>query len=1157
MDFLILGPLGVHDGDRPVALGGARQRALLAMLLLNANTVVSTDRLVDELWAGESRADAGRALHVAISRLRKSLQPSRSAGDDEQLLITRPPGYELRLEPGQLDLHRFEAMVAEGRTALVAGDGARASATLTEALALWRGPPLADLAYENFCQPEIARLEELRLGAIEERVAADLARGLGAELVGDLQARVADQPLRERPRAQLMLALYRAGRQAEALEAYAEARRVLVEELGLEPSRELQELQRAVLGQDVTLDVRPSPRAVPSPRSFVGRDEQLARLRAVLDRAMSGHGGVALLAGEPGIGKSRLADELASEAQTRGARVLVGRCWEAGGAPAFWPWVQSLRGYIRDVEPALLREQLGDSAADLAQLLPELRELFADLPLPVAAGTEGDRFRLFDAVASFLARATRDRPILLLLDDVHAADEPSLLLLQYIAREIRDTRLLVICAFRDVAPTIQAPLAAALAQVMREPHTVQITLSGLSVDDVTELISLTGTTPAPGVVETIHGETDGNPLFVSELVRLLLADGRLAEREAHLGIPSGIRSVIGQRVSRLSDRCRDLLVRAAVLGREFELEALSRLSGMSSDEVIDVLDEGMTERVLGEVPGSPGRVRFAHALIRDVLYDEITPARRLRLHREAGEALEAIYAGDLEPHLAELVPHFVTAAPMIGPARAIDYARRAADRAATQLAYEEAARLYETALTLVDAGADRCELLLALGRARDRAGDTPASKEAFRAAAELAEAEGHAELLARAALGYGSGAIIWEVSRDDEYLVPLLERALARLGDLDPPLRVRLLARLAGGPLRDASFPPERKLTLSEEALDLARELDDPAALAYALECYILARHAPTYTLDQLKDGAELIEVATRVGDLERLFNGHDDRFSGLVEVGDLTAARIELATMERIAAELRRPSTDWVVRTELAMLALLEGRLGEAETLSSDAYELGERVMPWNAGVVHGLQLYTARWQQGRLAEIEELVRASVERYPTYRIWRAVFAHLAAALAHSSEARIALDGLAADDFGLLPFDETWLVSMCLLADTASALQARSRAAEVYGRLLPYGDRIAVSYPETSIGPVAHFLAVAAATVEHWDDAARHFEEAMKTSARIGAPSWLARSQHEYARVLIAGGKPADSARARSLAAEADRGYRALGLEPSALGALG
>ena len=232
---------------------------------------------------------------------------------------------------------------------------------------------------------------------------------------------------------------------------------------------------------------------------------------------------------------------------------------------------------------------------------------------------------------------------------------------------------------------------------------------------------------------------------------------------------------------------------------------------------------------------------------------------------------------------------------------------------------------------------------------------------------------------------------------------------------------------------------------VSEEALELARELDDPATLAYALECHILARHAPSYTFDQLEAGAEFVEVATRADDKERLFNGHDDRFSGTARARRHDAARAELASMEKVARELRQPGTDWVVQTELGMMALLEGRLDEAETFASEAYELGQRVLPWNAGVVHGLQLYTARWQQGRLAEIEDLVRTSAERYPTYRIWRAVFAHLTAALGLTDEAADALEALAADDFALLPFDETWLVSMCLLAETASALEDRER----------------------------------------------------------------------------------------------------------------
>jgi DNA-binding SARP family transcriptional activator len=350
MEFLILGPLEASDGGRKLPLGGAKQRALLALLLLHANEVVSSDRLIDELWGEAGSRDAAKSLSVAVSRLRKTLAPGRPAGEQDGLLVTRAPGYELRLAPGQLDLKRFEQLVAEARTAT---DPATAAETLRDALALWRGQPLADLAYEPFAHAHIARLEELRLATLEERLRADLELGRHAELVGELESLVAEHPLREHFHGQLMLALYRSGRQAEALEAYQAARTALTGELGIEPSRELRELQEAILRQEIALDLRPPAAAADAPSRgvFVGRELELAELVAGLDDAFGGRGRLLLLAGEPGIGKSRLADELAAQARARGGRVLFGRCWEAGGAPSFWPWTQALRAYAREASP--------------------------------------------------------------------------------------------------------------------------------------------------------------------------------------------------------------------------------------------------------------------------------------------------------------------------------------------------------------------------------------------------------------------------------------------------------------------------------------------------------------------------------------------------------------------------------------------------------------------------------------------------------------------------------------------------------------------------------------------------------------------------------------------------------------------------------------
>ncbi|MDP9232678.1 MAG: AAA family ATPase [Actinomycetota bacterium] len=849
MEFRLLGPVEVCGDNGPLPVRGAKQRALLTLLLLHANEVLSRDRLIDELWGERPPATAAKALQVYVSQLRKLLEPERRAGEPGKLLESRGPGYVIRLEPGQLDLQRFEALLGEGRRALGAGDPGEAARLLGEALSQWRGPALADVAYEPFAQAAVARLEELRLSALEERIEAELRLGAHAALVGELEALVREHPLREHLRGRLILALYRSGRQAEALEAYQQGRNALVEQLGIEPGAELRELHQAILRQDVALEhaLPPSqPTTPPSRGGFVGREHELDKLQAGLEDALRGRGGVFLLVGEPGIGKSRLAEELIERARARGAEILVGRCWEAGGAPAYWPWVQSLRTYVRARQPERLRAELGDGAAEIAQLIPELRQVFPDLPEPPSPESEGARFRLFDAVASLLQAAAQTRPIVLVLDDLHAADEPSLLLLRFLARQVAQTRLLVVGAYRDVDPTPGETLTATLGELGRERVTKRILLCGFDEPTVASYITLaSGDVPDAALVDAIHSETEGNPLFVGEVVRLLSAEGAFEAKDvAKLGVPEGVREVIGRRLRHLSPRCNELLTLAAVLGREFDVPALAHVAGAAPDEVLAVLDEAITARVASDLPGTVGRIRFEHALIRDTAYQSVTRARRAQLHRRAGEALEDLYASDLEPHLAEIAHHFFEGLPGGDAEKAMRYAVAAGRRAIRQLAYEEAARLYEMALPLVTDNTARCELLLELGDTRGRAGNVSDSKDAFRDAAELAEAEQLSDHLGRAAFGYG-GRIVWEGSRDDQQLIELVERALVAIGDEETPLRVRLLARLAGGPLRDSSFPPELKRARAEEAVAMARRIGDPETLAYALAGYMQAHLSP------------------------------------------------------------------------------------------------------------------------------------------------------------------------------------------------------------------------------------------------------------------------------------------------------------------------
>jgi DNA-binding SARP family transcriptional activator len=1145
MKFRLLGPVEVVGDDGPLLLGGPKQRALLALLLLHRNEALSRDQLIDSLWGERPPATAQKALQVYVSQLRKLIEP--------ESLETTATGYRLHLESGQLDVDRFEAVLGKARSALTEGHADDASRLFSEALSLWRGPALADLAYEPFAQSEISRLEELRVAAFEGRIEAELALRPQRELTGELQALASEHPLREHLRGLLMLALYRSGRQAEALEVYQDARLVLVEQLGIEPGRELRELEQAILRQDPALDLAPPPARsrAEDQRTFVGRELELEDLLAGLESALGGRGSLCLIAGEPGIGKSRLTEELASRARERGAEVLVGRCWEAGGAPAYWPWMQALRACVQARAPEQLRGELGAGAPDLARLVPDLRALFPDLPEREAPDSESARFRLFDAVGAFLTAAARSRPIVLALDDMHAADEPSLLLLRFLAREIGQSRLLVVVAYRDVDPTVVEPLALALAELRREPVTHRIALEGLSEPAVAQYIEAARRiVPSRALVDAIHAETEGNPLFVGEMVRLLVQEGRLdAEAVDSLRVPEGIREVIERRLRHLSRECFELLTVACALGREFDLSALAALSGTPSDELLGVLDEAIAARVVSTLPGVPARMRFEHALIRDTAYDSLTAARRAQLHHRIGETLEELYSADLEPHLAELAYHFFAALPVGDTERALTYAIRAAEWSVRQLAFEEAARLYEMALSLAGDDGQRCDVLLALGDACARAGDTSAAKRSFRDAAELADAHGLPEQLGRAAVGYG-GRIIWAVSRDDDQLLSLIERALEALGDEAPDLRVELLSRLAAGPLRDASFPPELKRARGEEAVAIARRLGDPKLLAHALAGYTQSHLAPDLYVDLMPASEEWLAVALEAGDKERAVEAHEQLFLQLLGLGDGDRAQASLREMRRIAAELRQPAQLWVVTVHETLLALLEGRFADAERLLDQSEELGRAAPRWNAEMSRRLQLYLLRRGQGRLDELAETHEAALEAFTfrTYPIVDCVLAQLYDELGRQDDSARIFSSLAKDDFAQIPFDEEWLVGVGLLAEVTHSRQDRPRAQVLLHQLAPYASQVAVAYPEISIGSVARYLGLLASTLAHWEDAARHFEDAIAMNEQIGARPWLAYTQEDYARMLRSRGRSGDLERAAELLDRAQASYRELGM---------
>ena len=1086
-EFCLLGPLEVRSNGRALELGGQKQRILLAMLLLDANRVVSSDRLIEGIWEESPTPTAQKGLQVLVSHLRKVLGRERVA--------SRAPGYALQVGPGELDLDRFETLKGEGR--------------FDVALALWRGAPLADFAYNRFAQAEIARLEELRLAAVEGRIDQDLAHGHHVELVAELEALTREHPSRERLIGQLLLALYRAGRQADALDAYQGARHALVDELGIEPGQPLRELQQRILRQDPALDLATGPQLREARGPFVGRESELTMLSAALEDAIAGRGKLVLLEGEPGIGKSYLAEEFMRHAGTRGAVVLTGRCWEAGGAPAYWPWVQALRGSSDDGVP--------------------------DLEEPSASSSDASRFRLFDSVASFLRRSGERRPIVLFLDDLHAADEPSLLLLQFVTRELGSTRLMIVGAFRNVDPVPGEALTATLAELEREPVSSVVRLRGLNEREVAEYVAASASNLAsPELAAELQDETEGNPLFVAEMVRLLVDEGG-----ARVAIPSSVRAVIARRIAHLTEECRRILVLASVLGREFAPATLARAAGVPEAETLERLDEAMQARVVTGVPDAPGRLRFAHVLIRDTLYESVTSARRIALHRQVVTALEELYGEGSAQHFTELAHQAVAGSDF---ERALRYGRRGATRALELLAFEEAVRLYELALdaltlTSGDDG-ERCELLLALGDACWRSGDAVAAKNAFLEAAEIARRIGAPGALAQAALGYG-GRIIWVRAGGDERLVPLLEEALRVVGSNEPDLRARLLARLAGA-LRDEPTR-DRRDELSKEAVALARQSGDASALAYALGARAHAIAAPDTAEELLSIGSELCETAAEIGDRERVVAGLAVRTLGALMLGDLRSAERDAAANRLAAEEIKQGPQLWDAASTRAMFALAAGRLAEADELSRGAFAVGERALPDAAIPIHVLQRYALADFRGGLEELEPEVSALIRDYPARVVFRCVLAHLYARTGREAgDVRRLVDSL--------PFDQEWLFGMSLLAEAAVAVSAES-VPSIYERLEPWGSFNAVDQAEGMRGSVWRYLGLLAATAGLRDAAVAHFEAALEANERMGFVPWVARTQEDFARLLFSSADNAEAERGRALLERAVATYRELGME--------
>jgi DNA-binding winged helix-turn-helix (wHTH) protein len=873
---------------------------------------------------------------------------------------------------------------------------------------------------------------------------------------------------------------------------------------------------------------------------LVGRDAILEQLEARLAAASGGRGGLVVLEGESGMGKTRILEALAEAARARGALVASARFPESGKGPAFRPWAALLGRLAEPRSRAWLEQALDARLPWLARLVPELTEGPATEPLG-AADDESSTLRMFDAATRLLRRLADDQPLVLVLDDLHGADRSSLRLLEHVAEHVRDGRILIAVAYRSSDLDPEHPLAASLAELSRLPGWTRVRLEGIDRMATRSLVeAVIGRDPGEARIAEIHARTDGNPFYIRELARYL------AEAAPDLparSVPESLRELLLGRLQRLPLRCRDALELAAVIGREFDLELLRRSSGLGVSGLMEALDIG---RRAGIVDAGWGQHRrFQHALAQEAIYAGLPEARRRLLHRRVGEACRSLLSPDRGELLAVTARHLCQVAEEAGEP-AVGTAASAAEHAEAHLAFEEAAHLYRMALDAldrIDAGNDerRCRLLLALAHAQLRAGELGQAIGTARRAAALARAIRRPELLASAALLFGDYVLV-----DSSEARELLEEAIPALGPAHEAVRGRSLAALANALWYDGQA--DRRRALADEALEIARAIGDPTQVVAARMAQHHARIGPAHLTERLLLADRALREADRADQDALRCLVLSWRAVDLLESGDRTAAERDVARLEDLARHggLRR-YLDQPPRWR-ALLAMLEGRFSDAEAWITESARLRQRADLPTTESYAGAQLSVLLWERGRRTELEVVLLQAEwfeflrQRMPAAAA-SAAFVELEAG--RPGAARRLLTDLAQAEWAALRDDPEPLLTVSFLAEICVRLEAREPAEALYQRHAAYGDRFACLYSVLCRGSFERYLGLLAVAAGRPAEAAGRFEAALAANRAVGAVLYEAWAQWEYARLLAGQG---EHVRARALAQDAAATADRLGL---------
>lgn len=1094
----VLGELEATVDGVPADLGGPRQRCVLARLAAEQGRAVSADRLIEDLYADEAPPRALAAVQSYVSHLRRALEPDRAARTPARVLITAPPGYALRLSRDSVDAWWFEDQV---RQAEGLDDPAVVHAGLSAALAAWRGGAFQEYADMPWADLAASRLEELRLAAIERLAEAALSLGRAAQVVADLTSLTTEHPLREEAWRLLALALYQSGRQGDALAALRRARARLAEDLGVDPGQALRTLEDDILSHAPRIEParslmpKPGPNAVRrkpgAPAStpaepYVGRDAELEQLMRAAAEAAAGRARIVLVTGDAGAGKTALADQVMRRLGDAGWTTTAGRCPEDETAPPGWPWAEALRSLAA----------AGGSAASAGPLAP----LLTDRP-PAGDDRPAARFRLHKAIAAYLKEVSAAAPLLIWLDDLHRADGETLAILTSVTADLPAAGILILGTYRP--GETEEPLSGCLASLAaREP--VRIALSELDAVAAGELIRAICTRPVgDGVVRAITDRTSGNPFFIGETARLLDSEGELAAATA---VPAGVADVLRRRIARLPGTAKAVLAQAAVIGSETAVDVLADVCDVAEDAFLDAVDAGLLTGLVTEP--AAGRIRFAHALVRDTLYNDLSRLRRSRLHARAAKAIERHHPSEV----AALAHHFTQAGS--DPGAAARYGRLAAEQAESRFAYRAAARLWEQAIACLDQDVnadarDRLELVLGLVRTLAHTGQFMHARSWRQGAIRAALPLGDPALLASVITAFDM-PMLWsarEYGVFDDELVDTVEQTLARLPD-DEPLRCRLLVTLA---FELEGAESGRGYQASAQAVRLARRSHDPALLVMAFAGRWHQSFRDDGLDERLRMGTELLALPDRPVTAEAL--GHLMAMTAHCGKGSFDEADRHADQAVRIADRYDLP----VVASRVSFYRALRAALADDPSAADRYQRAGEQMNKlgmWQHGAgLSVLGRFCMLAMQNRAAEaVAELER--VYRYPP---WTATVTDLYA-LGLASSGRTDKARAVAGPRRPAGRDPFWLFMTGVSGLLGVAIDDRDRAESAYQALLPFADRPAgADTAVMTLWPVAQILGDIAGYLR-LPGADGHYRQALAVARRAAVTSWVqAASQRLHA----------------------------------------